>query len=81
MERELGQHRLLAGKQANGKAAPDPKDTGGECAIYLGKQMSKHYLQHGSPCPRLVWVQLRVSQIHPDLRLHRRIRMVIAHHT
>ena len=63
MERELGQHRLLASKQANGKAAPDPKDSGGECAIYLGKRMAKHYLQHGSPCPRLVWVQLRVSQI------------------
>jgi hypothetical protein len=27
-----GQHRLFASKQANGKAAPDPKDSDGECA-------------------------------------------------
>ena len=52
MERELGQHRLLASKQANGKAAPDPKDSGGECAIYLGKRMAKHYLHNmAHPAP------------------------------
>ena len=61
-EREMGPHHPIASKRQNGSPAPDPKDRGGEVCIYLSKRLAKAYMQHGSPCPRLVWVQLRVQQ-------------------